>query len=71
MKLPGLKFERYAAGLSQEQLAERSGVHRNTIQQLETGQRSARPSTVRQLAEVLEIDSRRLLEGEPPTTIPD
>ncbi len=60
MMLPGLKYERYAAGLSQEDLARRSGVHRDTIQKLETGQRPARPATIRKLAHALGVDARKL-----------
>ena len=71
LKLPGLKFERFVAGMSQQELADRSRVHRNTIQRLETGTTGTRAATVKRLAEALGIDSRKLLEGEPPPTWPD
>lgn len=63
MMLPGLKHERYVAGLSQEALAKKSGVHRDSIQKLETGQRPARPATIKKLADALDVDSRKLLSG--------
>ena len=44
--LPGLKGTRMSKGLSQEQLSDESGVHRDTIHKLETGQRPARPATI-------------------------
>jgi transcriptional regulator with XRE-family HTH domain len=49
--------------MSQEQLAEKSGVARDTISKLETGQRKAYPSTIRKLAAGLEVEPRRLLGG--------
>jgi transcriptional regulator with XRE-family HTH domain len=63
MMLPGLKHERYAAGFSQEALAEKSGVHRDSIQKLETGQRPARPATIKKLAEALRVNTRKLMSG--------
>ena len=58
--LPGLKFARLASGLSQEELSERSGVHRDTIQKLETGQRPARPATIKGLAAALGFETEEL-----------
>jgi transcriptional regulator with XRE-family HTH domain len=57
--------------MSQEELAERSGVARDTISKLETGQRGAYPSTIRKLAAGLEIRPQMLIGGveyldEPP-----
>jgi transcriptional regulator with XRE-family HTH domain len=63
MMLPGLKFERHVAGLTQEKRAERSGVHRDTIQKLEIGQRPALPATIKRLSEILGMDPRRLLSS--------
>ncbi len=51
------------AVLSQEQLAERSGVARDTISKLETGRRKAYPTTVRKLAAGLEVEPQLLLGG--------
>ena len=49
--------------MSQEELAERSGVARDTISKLETGQRGAYPSTIRKLAAGLDVEPRMLLGG--------
>lgn len=49
--------------MSQEQLAERSGVARDTISKLETGRRRAYPSTIRKLAAGLEVEPRMLIGG--------
>lgn len=63
MDLPHLRGMRRRAILSQEQLAERSGVARDTISKLETGRRKAYPVTVRKLAAGLEVEPRMLLGG--------
>ncbi len=49
--------------MSQEDLAARSGVARDTISKLETGQRRAYPSTIRKLAAGLDVEPRMLLGG--------
>jgi len=49
--------------MSQEELAERSGVARDTISKLETGQRGAYPSTIRKLAAGLEVRPQMLMGG--------
>ncbi len=56
----GLREVRIEKGLTQEELAERSGVHRDTIQKLETGQREARPATVKKLADALGVEEKKL-----------
>lgn len=57
--------------MSQDQLARKSGVARDTISKLETGQRRAYPSTIRKLATGLEVEPRMLLGGvEYPETEP-
>ena len=61
--LPHLRGLRQQAVLSQEQLAERSGVARDTISKLETGKRKAYPTTVRKLAASLDVEPRMLLGG--------
>ena len=63
MELPHLRGLRQRAILSQEQLAERSGVARDTISKLETGRRKAYPTTVRKLAAGLEVEPRLLVGG--------
>jgi transcriptional regulator with XRE-family HTH domain len=49
--------------MSQEELAERSGVARDTISKLETGQRGAYPSTIRKLAAGLDVRPQMLMGG--------
>ncbi len=63
MDLPHLRDLRRRAVMSQEDLAERSGVARDTISKLETGQRGAYPSTIRKLAAGLDVEPRMLLGG--------
>ena len=63
MDLPWLRDLRRQAIMSQEDLAEKSGVARDTISKLETGQRRAYPSTVRKLAAGLDVQPRMLLGG--------
>ncbi len=43
-------------------LAEKSGVHRNTISKLENGRGGAYPETIRKLAEALDVEPTDLLE---------
>ena len=61
MDLPHLRNFRQRAVMSQEQLAERSGVARDTISKLETGSRRAYPSTIRKLASGLEVQPQILV----------
>lgn len=63
MELPHLRAFRRRAVLSQEQLAEKSGVARETISKLESGRRGAYPSTIRKLAAGLEVEPRILMGG--------
>jgi transcriptional regulator with XRE-family HTH domain len=63
MDLPYLRDLRRRAILSQEELATKSGVARDTISKLETGQRRAYPSTIRKLAAGLEVQPQMLLGG--------
>ena len=49
--------------MSQEQLSERTGVARDTISKLETGQRKAYPTTIRKLAAGLEVEPQMLMGG--------
>ena len=48
--------------MTQEELAEASGVSRNTISRLETGTQEARPSTVRKLADALGVEPEHLAD---------
>lgn len=49
--------------MSQEQLAERCGVARETISKLESGRRGAYPSTIHKLAAGLGVEPRMLVGG--------
>ena len=63
MDLPRLRRIRQGAVMSQEELAEKSGVARDTISKLETGRRGAYPSTIRKLAAGLEVQPQILMGG--------
>lgn len=63
LDIPHLRGWRRRAVMSQEQLAEISGVARDTISKLETGRRKAYPVTVRKLAAGLDVEPRLLLGG--------
>jgi DNA-binding XRE family transcriptional regulator len=62
VQLKQLRALRERAALSQEQLAERSGVSRYTISRLETLERSARPTTTQKLAKALGVVPAELME---------
>ena len=57
--MPRLRDVRHRMALSQEELAEKSGVARSTIIKLEAG-RDAWPSTVRKLATALGVKPAEL-----------
>lgn len=63
MNLPHLRVFRQRAVMSQDQLAQKSGVARDTISKLETGKRKAYPSTIQKLAGGLSVEPRMLLGG--------
>jgi transcriptional regulator with XRE-family HTH domain len=64
--LHGLRRARISKGLSQQELSEKSGVHRDTIHKLESGQRPARPATIKRLANALAVKTEELTdEGIP------
>ena len=76
MDLPRLRLIRQGAVMSQEELAERSGVARDTISKLETGRRGAYPSTIRKLAAGLDVQPQLLMGAveyldESPTVEPE
>lgn len=60
LKTTRLRGLRERASLSQMELAERSGVSRATIADLEAGKRPARPSTRRKLAAALRVEPHEL-----------
>jgi ribosome-binding protein aMBF1 (putative translation factor) len=58
-----LRRERRGEGLTQAELAERSGVAQSTIAQIEGGARpNPHPRTLKKLAEALGVQTRELLE---------
>jgi transcriptional regulator with XRE-family HTH domain len=68
-----LRRLRDAAGLSQQKLAERSGLSISLIVQMEAGKRTdPRVSTVRALARALDVPVTDLIEGieDPPPEAP-
>ena len=60
-RLRQLRVER---ALTLRALAERSGVSYDTTNKLELGQRHARLSTIRKLADTLGVEPRELMKGE-------
>lgn len=70
MPISKLASYRSKKGLSQEQLANLSGVSARTIQRIEKGTVAAHPATLKLLADCLDIDTEVLLEKEPPTASP-
>lgn len=63
MDLPHLRVFRQRAVMSQEALAKKSGIARDTISKLETGKRKAYPSTIQKLAGGLSVEPQMLLGG--------
>lgn len=63
MDMSHLRGFRQRAVMSQEQLAQKSGVARDTISKLEMGHRKAYPTTIRKLAAGLEVEPQMLLGG--------
>jgi transcriptional regulator with XRE-family HTH domain len=59
--VPGLYPTRRSQALTQQELADRSGVSLTTINRLERGY-TARPQTVRKLAEALGVTPSELLQ---------
>ena len=68
--LPGLRVAREAKLLTQQELADASGVNRSTISQLEAGSRNAHLRTIRRLAEVLDVSAQELLASARPMRRP-
>lgn len=63
MKLPGLREVRELRGWSQDVLAKKADVSRDSISNYETGQRKAYPSTAKKLADALNVSVRELEKG--------
>jgi transcriptional regulator with XRE-family HTH domain len=56
-----LRRARKQAGLTQEEVAGRSGVHATEVSRIERGKRDPRVSTVERLAEAVEVSPSDLL----------
>ena len=63
MKLPGLREAREVRGWSQDVLAKKADVSRDSISNYETGQRKAYPSTAKKLADALNVSVSELEKG--------
>jgi len=57
-----LRAARRLAGLTQEQVAERSGVHATEVSRIEAGKRDPKISTLERLAAAVEVPPGKLLE---------
>lgn len=58
-----LRRARKRADLSSEALAQKAGLHRNTVPLIESGQSEPRLDTILALAKALDIDPCELLKG--------
>ncbi len=57
-----LRDARKRLGLTQEQVAERSGVHATEVSRIEAGKRDPQVSTILKLAKAVELPPGKLLE---------
>lgn len=57
-----LRAARKRLGLTQEEVAERSGVQAGEVSRIERGKRDPQVSTLERLAEAVEVPPGRLLE---------
>lgn len=62
VRLTRLRLVRERRALTQQELAEKAGVHRITIARIETGVDEPRPPTTRKLAAALEVEPEDLME---------
>ena len=58
-----LKRLRRERGLTQEELADRAGLNRNYVGMIEREENAATVDTLEALAEALQVDVSRLIEG--------
>lgn len=59
-----LRKIRLAKGLSQEDLAEESGLHRTYVSSVERGERNISVDNMEKLARALNVDIRKLLDPD-------
>lgn len=59
-KLKELRIER---ALTQEELGKKAGIGKNTVNRLEQDKTDPRPSTLRKLAQALEVSPSELVRG--------
>lgn len=57
-----LRKAREKLGLTQEQVAQRSGVHTTEVSRIEGGRRDPKVSTLERLAKAVEVKPGRLLD---------
>jgi DNA-binding XRE family transcriptional regulator len=62
MMLPGLKKHRILAGYTQQELADKAGVQRITIDRIECLCQPSHPHTLQKLSRVLSVSTRELAE---------
>lgn len=58
-----LRALRKEVGISQEELAARSGLHRTYVSSVERGERNISLANIHALADALDIDIRRLFDA--------
>lgn len=59
----GVQRARKAAGVSQEELGDRTGLHRNYIGQIERGERNPTATALIAIARALSVSLSELVEG--------
>lgn len=64
-----VRWYRGKFGLSQEELADRAGIHRTYIGGIERGERNPTLTMIHRLAKALGVPSHRLLEEPPKFTV--
>jgi transcriptional regulator with XRE-family HTH domain len=62
-----LREARKRLGLTQEEVAERSGVQAGEVSRIESGKRDPKVSTLEKLAAAVEMKPGQLLDGAGPT----
>jgi transcriptional regulator with XRE-family HTH domain len=62
---PNLREARERLGLTQEQVAQRCGVHATEVSRIEAGKRDPQISTLERLAKAVEVNPGQLLDGLP------